>query len=357
MSTRENLTDGQRRALYFAVAVVVAGMAMGFVSSFTTLYDAARAHAWTFPWLLPLAVDSGILAYVVLDHLAVTLGARSRWLHLAAWALAAFTVWANAVVSPADGTVWRVIHAAMPALWVLGVEALRYTWRRLHEVPAGSDAIPRGRWLAAPWPTLRLWRRMRLSNITSYPYAVALSEASALARALVSADPGWQEAPVLLRSHIRAWHFPGMVHTTIRVALDTGTVPDTDTGIETWVRKELTRPDKHSAALSSDRTSIAREAARAAHETVPEITLVTGHEPAAIAGPVTGPRDRTKKLPKPAPRKMTDDELMPYVRDLLAAGPGASLGAVRRATGTGPERARKLLDRGKAEHPYIAAVQ
>ena len=176
MTGMDRLTDGQRRALYLAVAAVLAGMAMGFTSSFATLYHAAAAHHWTFPWLLPLSIDSGILAYVVLDHLAVTLGARSRWLHSAAWALAAFTVWANAAVSGGAGE-WRVIHAAMPALWVLGVEALRFTWKRVHEDQAAkADRIPPGRYLAAPLATARMRRRMWLTAETSYPRAVALEE-------------------------------------------------------------------------------------------------------------------------------------------------------------------------------------
>ena len=157
------LTDGQRRALIFAVIAIMAGMAIGFLSSFLTLYGAADAHGWRFPWRLPLAVDFGILAYVVLDHLAVTLGSRSRWLHAAAWSLAAFTIWANAAVSTTGGTVWRVIDAAMPALWVLGVEALRFTWKRLHEDPAARPGrIPSGRYLAAPVATARMRRPLSL---------------------------------------------------------------------------------------------------------------------------------------------------------------------------------------------------
>jgi hypothetical protein len=40
---------------------------------------------------------------------------------------------------------------------------------------------------------------------------------------------------------------------------------------------------------------------------------------------------------------------MTFVRDLFRDSPAPSLGAVRRATGTGPERARKLLERGQDE--------
>ena len=172
MSTHARLTRRQRDALALAVVLVLSGMLIGFTSSFVTLYGAAARQGWRYPALLPLAVDSGILAYVLLDHLAITLGARSRWLHLVAAALAAFTVWANAAVAPASSATWRLIHAAMPALWVLGVEALRFTWSRLHEPPRRADPIPPARWVLAFPSTWRMWRRMKLWRITSYSAAV-----------------------------------------------------------------------------------------------------------------------------------------------------------------------------------------
>jgi hypothetical protein len=82
---------GQKIALGAAIVIVIAGMVGGFWSSFNNLYNAAAAHGWDFPALLPLCVDSGILAYVVLDQLAVTIGGRSHWLHYVAWGLAGFT--------------------------------------------------------------------------------------------------------------------------------------------------------------------------------------------------------------------------------------------------------------------------
>ncbi len=187
------------------MTIVLAGMAMGFLSSFTTLYHAAQHHDWSYPWLLPLSVDSGILAYVVLDHLAVTLGSRSRWLHLAAWSLAAFTVWANAAVGASEASEWRVIHAAMPALWVLGVEALRFTWKRLHEDAAERpDRIPAGRWLAAPFATMAMRRRMWLAAETSYPRAVAMEDARLHARDLIRAEAEKDEP----RSSLTRWCVP-----------------------------------------------------------------------------------------------------------------------------------------------------
>jgi Protein of unknown function (DUF2637) len=339
------LTYGQRRALLLAVTLVAAGMAIGFLSSFTTLYAAAAVHGWRYPALLPLAVDSGILAYVILDHLAVILGDRSRWLHLAAWLLAAFTVWANAAVSAAGGDAWRVIHAAMPALWVLGVEALRFFWRRLHADPSQPDRIPAGRWAAAPWPTLLLWRRMRLLGITAWPLMLATEDARLHLRDLVAAVreryPD-RSVPLVVRRAVRTGRFPGEVTERIKTSLDYGGATVWEPAMETWLSDRLRLPAGISEAISADRMSTPPDPAPAAHET----QSPAPHE----APPVTPPRARARKPAKPSPRRMSDDDLMTYVRDLFARDPAPSLGAVRRATGTGPERARKLLERGSDEH-------
>lgn len=353
MGAHNRLTRKQRQALGFAVLVVVAGMAMGFWSSFLTLYDAAQRQGWAYPARLPLSVDSGIVAYVILDHLAVTLGSRSRWLHMVALSLAAFTVWANAALGLGTG-VWRVVDAAMPAVWVLGVEALRFLWKRLHEDPASKGArIPAARWAAAPWPTVKFWRRMHLLNISDYSYAVALSEASALARGLVTFDPGWDEAPDLLRSHIRSWRFPAPVHEAIRLAVAVGSMPDVSGPVGRFVTDELTRADKHSKALSDARRDIARSTHEAAlvtpHETPSGDPLQTPSGDVHETPSVTPSRDRARKPSKPRPRAMSDDELMPFIRDLLRDDPGASITKARKATGTGPDRARRLLERGQEE--------
>ena len=357
------LSRGQDRALRLAVAVVIAGMAMGFVSSFTTLYAAAAAHAWRFPALLPLAVDSGIVAYVLLDHLAVSLGARSRWLHAAAWGLAAFTVWANAAVSAADGPAWRVIHAVMPALWVLGVEALRFTWRQLHsagDVPAGAR-IPAGRWVAAPWPTLRLWRRMRLSGETSYPRAVALEDARLHAREVLRAAVEGEHGlyvPAALKRAVRTGRLPASVTDAVRAGLQYGGASRWEPAVASWVTSRLTLPDRLAAQLRDEREAIAApvpgEVLDPVSDPVPD--PVPDVPPAP---PVTPSRKAPRKPVKPRPRTMSDDDLMAYIRDLLKTVPDASIGAAMRATGTGRERATKLLERGQAEarHDRLHAVE
>src|SRR5260221_3772314 len=85
--------------LAVAVLFVTAGMGIAFWDSFANLSQAAAAHGWHPPFLLPLVIDTGIPAYVIIDQLIVALGRRSLLPRLAAWGLAVLTVFLNGAVS------------------------------------------------------------------------------------------------------------------------------------------------------------------------------------------------------------------------------------------------------------------
>ena len=350
MSKHAKLTKGQRRALAVAVTLVAAGMAIGFLSSFTTLYAAAQAHAWRFPALLPLAVDSGILAYVLLDHLAVSLGARSRWLHLAAWALAAFTVWANAAVS--DGGVWRVIHAAMPALWVLGVEALRFMWRKLHADGSQPDRIPAGRWVAAPWPTLLLWRRMRLLGVTAWPLMSAMEDARLHLRDLTEAIgekyPG-RPVPAAVRRVIASGRFPGEVSQRIRDGLDYGGAATWEPSLETWLSDRLRLPAGISEAISAEAPAPVPAPTQEAAQDAPQPPVQSAPRKAPAAPSQKAPVSAVQRARRKGGRKATDDEIRDAIRELAADGPGLKKYRVMKELPVGDERAERLLAEVLAE--------
>lgn len=365
MAAHSRLTRKQRQALGFAVAVVAAGMVMGFWSSFLTLYDAAQSQGWPYPARLPLSVDSGIVAYVVADHLAVAVGSRSRWLHLVALGLAAFTVWANAVLGRGTG-VWRIVDAAMPALWVLGVEALRFLWQRMHEDPAAKPArIPPGRWLAAPLATGALRRRMWLTAETSYPRAIALEDARLHARDLLRAAGETDPAPVIpaaLRRAVRSGRLPADVVAAVDRGMTFGGATQWEPAVATWVTSQLTLPDRLSAQLQATRQEIAREASP-----VPaEAPLL---EPAAEA-PAAAPRSASAKPPGSAlqrvrrmgGRKASDEDVREAIRELFADGkPVTKYRVVKELRGPkggiGDDKAGRLLAEVQAERPPLAAVR
>lgn len=240
------LTRSQKALIAVALPALLAVMGFGFTSSFFTLYGAAASRGWHAAWALPLAVDGAILVYVLLDHLAISLGSRSRWLHLVAWACAAFTVWANAAVAGGSG-VWRVVHAAMPALWVAGLEAFRFVWRAMREKEGGkADGVPFARWILSPFHTARLWRRMRLQNVTSYPVAVARFEAWLTAKGLApAAFP--DGLPPLLAHHLRYGTVPPSVAAACEESAAGGDAGVAE-AVQAWIHGERTAADRASRA-------------------------------------------------------------------------------------------------------------
>lgn len=345
MATHARLTRGQRRWLAVAVTFAVADMTAGLWFSYWNLSAAARAHHWHTPWLLPLMIDLGIPVYVIIDHLLVSLGWSSRLARLAALGFAALTVAGNGAFVADPSALWRIMAMAMPAAWVLGIEVLRVIWKALRKDPdARPDKIPVRRWIAAPGPTVLLWRRMNLLGITHWPLMLAMEDARLHLRDLVTAVAERypdRSVPLVVRRAVRTGRFPGEVSERIKSSLDYGGATVWEPAMETWLSDRLRLPAGISDAISADRVSIAPEPVSLAHEALPP----AAHE----AAPVTPARARTRKPARPSPRRMSDDDLMTYVRDLFAEDPAPSLGAVRRATGTGPERARKLLERGQDE--------
>jgi hypothetical protein len=339
------LNGWQRAALGVAIVIVIGGMVGGFWSSFWNLYRAAAAHGWEVPALLPLCVDSGILAYVVLDQLAVTIGGRSRWLHYVAWCLAGFTVWANAAVAPTGG-IWRVIYAAMPALWVLGVEALRFFWRLLRNGPAPKrDKIPAGRWLANPWTAAGLQRRMWLLGEPSWARMKLIEHVRTYAADVVREhERQGRTAPGILTSRIRSGELRGDVLDAIDNALRYGSgTASVETAADTWVVSLMVLPDRVAADLQTERRTIAQAAAEAA--------------PGSVAGSVPGvarkvtPRlarnlapDYSRKPSAKAAKAMSGTDLAPYVEAWIQAGGRAAVAAVARAFHVGDPKAREALE-------------
>ncbi|NVI91401.1 DUF2637 domain-containing protein [Actinomadura sp. BRA 177] len=179
----------QGRALtsneFTAVAVVAALVAvlglLGFVNSFAAVADAARPSFGRLAWSVPIGIDLGIAIFAALDIVLARLDMRVRWLRLVPWALTAATVYLN--VAEQSTAFGRLAHAMLPALWVCAVEIAAHVIRIRAGIANGTrmDGIRPSRWILAPWPTLKLWRRMVLWEIRSYPDALARERARVLA--------------------------------------------------------------------------------------------------------------------------------------------------------------------------------
>ncbi|WP_371558703.1 DUF2637 domain-containing protein [Streptomyces longwoodensis] len=168
------VSAGVTRAL---AAVTLLGMipvaGVGFAASYDTLRQAAEARGFShaLSYWVPVGIDGAIIAFLALD-LYLT-ARRIPWplLRFAAHAMVLATIAFNAAGAGATDAVSMAWHGLMPVLFVVGVEAVRRLILHATQLATGevTDRIPLHRWLLAPAPTARLYRRMRLANVHSYP--------------------------------------------------------------------------------------------------------------------------------------------------------------------------------------------
>ncbi|MFG2002094.1 DUF2637 domain-containing protein [Spirillospora sp. NPDC048911] len=167
------LSAGERVAVQATVLLVAVLGFVGFANSFAAVAEAARPSFGLFAWTVPLGIDLGIAIFAALDIVLARLDMRVRWLRLIPWTLTAATVYLN--VAEETTAFGVTAHAVLPCLWVIAVEVGSHVIRIRAGIVAGTrmDGIRASRWVLAPWPTLKLWRRMVLWETRSYPDALA----------------------------------------------------------------------------------------------------------------------------------------------------------------------------------------
>ncbi|MCX4826437.1 DUF2637 domain-containing protein [Streptomyces sp. NBC_01142] len=157
-------------------AVVIAGI--GFVGSYAAVRDLAiRKGFGTFAHVFPLGVDAGILVLLALDLLLTWLRMPFPMLRQTAWLLTGATISFNGAAAWPD-PLGVGMHAVIPILFVVTVEAARHTVGQLANITAGRHMEPVRliRWLLSPLPTFKLWRRMKLWELRSYDTVIKLEQ-------------------------------------------------------------------------------------------------------------------------------------------------------------------------------------
>ncbi|MEV6464698.1 DUF2637 domain-containing protein [Kitasatospora sp. NPDC051702] len=191
--------------LGIAILAAVGGAALagiGFSGSYNALRDLGfRHHFGDFSYAFPVGVDAGIVALLAMDLHLIRKGAPAPWLRLLAHGFTAATIYFNAASAGpllADPT-GTAMHAAIPVMFVAVVEAGRRLVIRITRIEAGHqrDGVPLHRWILAPWPSFRMYRRMRLNGIASYDRAVELERERLVYRVMLEREHGgdWRKAP------------------------------------------------------------------------------------------------------------------------------------------------------------------
>jgi hypothetical protein len=188
----QTFTTVQRIIIAVVVVLVLVISGIGFAGSYTAVTHLAEQKGFgKFAKVFPIGVDSGIGAFLALDLLLTWLRIPFPLLRYGAWALTSATIAFNAAAAWPD-PLGVGMHGVIPLLFVIAVEAARHAVGRIADITADKhiELPPVKRWMVAPWPTFRLWRRQIMWQIRSYDDAIVCERQAQVFRARLRAEHG-----------------------------------------------------------------------------------------------------------------------------------------------------------------------
>ncbi|WP_211270762.1 DUF2637 domain-containing protein [Streptomyces yerevanensis] len=180
-------------------AVVIA--AIGFAGSYAAVRELALEKGFgNFSYVFPIGIDAGICVLLALDLLLTWIRIPFPLLRQTAWLLTAATIAFNGAAAWPD-PLGVGMHAVIPILFVVSVEAARHAIGRIADITADKhmEGVRLTRWLLSPVPTFLLWRRMKLWELRSYDAVIKLEQERLVYRARLRSRYGraWRrKAPV-----------------------------------------------------------------------------------------------------------------------------------------------------------------
>ncbi|WP_265693085.1 DUF2637 domain-containing protein, partial [Streptomyces griseolus] len=187
------------------IGVVVAGAvliaAIGFAGSYAAVRELALEKGFgDFSLVFPIGIDAGICVLLALDLLLTWMRIPFPLLRQTAWLLTAATIAFNGAAAWPD-PLGTGMHAVIPVLFVVSVEAARHAVGRIADITADKhmEGVRLTRWLLSPVPTFKLWRRMKLWELRSYEQVIKLEQDRLVYQARLQARFGrnWRrKAPV-----------------------------------------------------------------------------------------------------------------------------------------------------------------
>ncbi|WP_329127399.1 DUF2637 domain-containing protein [Streptomyces sp. NBC_01465] len=201
MATPLQLTRTHRILVGVVVAgaVVIAGI--GFAGSYAAVRELAQEKGFgNFSVVFPIGIDAGICVLLALDLLLTWIRIPFPLLRQTAWLLTAATIAFNGATAWPD-PLGVGMHAVIPILFVVSVEAARHAVGRIADITADKhmEGVRLTRWLLSPIPTFRLWRRMKLWELRRYDEVIRLEQDRLIYQARLQARYGraWRrKAPV-----------------------------------------------------------------------------------------------------------------------------------------------------------------
>jgi hypothetical protein len=192
--------------IVLAGAVVIA--TIGFVGSYAAVRELAQDKGFGgFAPYFPIGIDAGIVVLLALDLLLTWLRIPFPLLRQTAWLLTASTIAFNGASAWGD-PLGVGMHAIIPVLFVITVEAARHAIGRVADITADKhmEGVRFWRWLLSPIPTFRLWRRMKLWELRSYEEVIGMERDRLVYQAHLRAQYGraWRRrAPMDVRMPLK----------------------------------------------------------------------------------------------------------------------------------------------------------
>ncbi|MGW0633081.1 DUF2637 domain-containing protein [Streptomyces sp. NPDC002758] len=157
-------------------AVIIAGI--GFAGSYQAVRELAVEKGFgDFSYVFPVGIDAGICVLLALDLLLTWIRIPFPLLRQTAWLLTAATIAFNGAAAWPDA-LGVGMHAVIPVLFVVAVEAARHAIGQIADITADRhmEGVRITRWLLSPIPTFLLWRRMKLWELRSYEQVIKLEQ-------------------------------------------------------------------------------------------------------------------------------------------------------------------------------------
>jgi hypothetical protein len=157
-------------------AVIIAGI--GFAGSYAAVRELAVKKGFgDFSYVFPIGIDAGICVLLALDLLLTWIRIPFPLLRQTAWVLTAATIAFNGAAAWPD-PLGVGMHAVIPVLFVVSVEAARHAIGRIADITADKhmEGVRLMRWVLSPVPTFLLWRRMKLWELRSYEQVIKLEQ-------------------------------------------------------------------------------------------------------------------------------------------------------------------------------------
>ncbi|WP_249126350.1 DUF2637 domain-containing protein [Streptomyces sp. A2-16] len=254
-------------------AVIIAGI--GFAGSYAAVQELAQHKGFgDFSYAFPIGVDAGIVVLLALDLLLTWIRIPFPLLRQTAWLLTVATIAFNGAAAWPD-PLGVGMHAVIPVLFVVAVEAARHAVGRIADITADKhmEGVRLTRWLLSPVPTFRLWRRMKLWELRSYEQVIKLEQDRLVYQARLHQRFGraWRrKAPVASLMPLRLAKYGVPISETAPAGLEAAGIP---------VPGELERLD-----VRQDRPALPQQAA--ADPVDVDLTEYHGH-PEAVPEPET----------------------------------------------------------------------